>query len=164
MKSSIGQGLGESQCRSFCPCGAEVCLPSSVDVFTKLKALQTLYYWDFCGGFLTYALLLNHVQLFVTPWTVACQAPLKMEILQARILDWVAMSFSRGSSQTRDLTQVSHIVGRLLSEPPWKPKNTGGGSLSLLQEHFSTQESNQGLLHCRRILYQLSYQGSPAVQ
>ena len=55
MKSSTGRGLGESQCRSFCPCGAEVCLPSSVDVFTKLKALQTLYYWDFCGGFLTYA-------------------------------------------------------------------------------------------------------------
>ena len=34
------------------------------------------------------------------------------------------------------------------------------GSLSLLQEIFPTQESNQGLLHCRQILYQLSYQGS----
>ena len=31
----------------------------------------------------------------------------------------------------------------------------------LLQGIFLTQESNQGLLHCRRILYQLSYQGSP---
>ena len=41
-----------------------------------------------------------------------------------------------------------------------KPKNTGVGSLSLLQGIFPTQESNQGLLHCRRILYQLSYQGS----
>ena len=77
MKSSIGQGLGESQCRSFCPCGAEVCLPSSVDVFTKLKALQTLYYWDFCGGFLTYALLLNHVQL-CNPLDLARQAPPSM--------------------------------------------------------------------------------------
>ena len=45
--------------------------------------------------------------------------------------------------------------------PPGKPKNTGAGSLSLLQQIFPTQESNQGLLHCRRILYQLSYQGSP---
>ena len=38
--------------------------------------------------------------------------------------------------------------------------NTGVGSLSLLQEIFLTQELNQGLLHCRQILYQLSYQGS----
>ena len=48
----------------------------------------------------------------------------------------------------------------LPSEPPGKPKDTGMGSLSLLQGIFPTQESNQGLLHCRRILYQLSYQGS----
>ena len=40
-------------------------------------------------------------------------------------------------------------------------KNTGVGSLSLLQGDFPTQESNQGLRHCRWILYQLSYQGSP---
>ena len=43
--------------------------------------------------------------------------------LQARILEWVAISFSQGI--------------------------------------FPTQESNLGLVHCRRILYQLSYQGSP---
>ena len=46
-------------------------------------------------------------------------------------------------------------------DPPWKPKNTGVGSLSLLQQIFPSQESNQGLLHFRQILYQLSYQGSP---
>ena len=39
--------------------------------------------------------------------------------------------------------------------------NTGVGSLSLLQGIFPTQELNQGLLHCRWILYQLSYQESP---
>ena len=33
-----------------------------------------------------------------TPWTVAHQAPLSMEILQARVLEWVAISFSRVSS------------------------------------------------------------------
>ena len=33
-------------------------------------------------------------------------------IFQARVLEWVAISFSRGSSQRRDRTQVSHIVGR----------------------------------------------------
>ena len=40
------------------------------------------------------------------------------------------------------------------------PKNTGVGSLSFLQGIFPTQESNQGLLHCRQILYQLSYEGN----
>ena len=38
----------------------------------------------------------------VTPWTVALQAPLSMGILQARILEWIAMPSSRGSSQPRD--------------------------------------------------------------
>ena len=46
----------------------------------------------------------------------------------------------------------------LLAEPPGEPKNTGVGSLSLLQWLFLTQESIQGLLHCRQTLYQLSYQ------
>ena len=49
----------------------------------------------------------------------------------------------------------------LPAEPPGKPKNTGVSSLSLLQWIFLTQESNWGLLHCRWILYQQSYQGSP---
>ena len=40
-------------------------------------------------------------------------------------------------------------------------QNTGVGSLSLLQGIFSTQRSNPGLPHCRRILYQLSHKGSP---
>ena len=51
-------------------------------------------------------------------------------------------------------------VDSLPSEPPGKPKNTGVGSLSLLQGIFPTQEFNRGLLHCRQILYQLNYQGS----
>ena len=39
---------------------------------------------------------------FVIPWTIAHQAPLSMEILQARILEWVAMPSFRASSQLRD--------------------------------------------------------------
>ena len=41
-------------------------------------------------------------------------------ILLARIMEWVAFSFSRGSSQLRDQTQVSHIVGRFF--PSWDNK------------------------------------------
>ena len=83
-------------------------------------------------------------------------------ILQARILECVAFPFFRGSSQTRDWTQVSLTSGRFFTS--WetgKPKNAGVGGLSLLQGTFLSQVSNQGLLHCRQILYQLSYQGSP---
>ena len=49
-------------------------------------------------------------------------------------------------------------VDSLPAESQGKPKNTGVGSLPLLQWIVPTQESNQGLLRCRQILYQLSYQ------
>ena len=51
----------------------------------------------------------NHILLFATLWTVACQASVSMGILQARILVWVVMPSSRGSSQARDWTHVSCI-------------------------------------------------------
>ena len=60
-------------------------------------------------------------------------------ILQARLLEWGAFPFSRGSSQPRDQTQAS-LTDSLLAEPQGKPKNTGVGSLSLLQWIFLTQE------------------------
>ena len=47
----------------------------------------------------------------VIPWMVAYQALLSMRILQARILDWVAMPSSRVSSQPRDQTQISCFAG-----------------------------------------------------
>ena len=44
-------------------------------------------------------------------------------ILPARILEWVAFPYSRGSSQPRDQTQVSHISGRsFITEPQGKPR------------------------------------------
>ena len=57
-----------------------------------------------------------------------------------------------------DLSMESHQA-----PCPWNSpgKSTGVGSHSLLQGIFLTQGSNPGLLHCRLILYHLSYQGSP---
>ena len=52
-------------------------------------------------------------------------------------------------------------VDSLPSEPRGNPKNTGVGSLSLLQGIFLTQGLNQGLLYCWRILYQLRYREAP---
>ena len=78
------------------------------------------------------------------------------------ILQCVAFPFSKRSSQPRVWTQVSCIASRFFTS--WttgKPKNTGVGSLSLLQGILPTQESNRDLLHCRWILHHLSYQGSP---
>ena len=50
----------------------------------------------------------SHVRLFVTLWTVACQALLSMGILQMRILEWVSIPSSRGSPPPRDRTWVLH--------------------------------------------------------
>ena len=85
-------------------------------------------------------------------------------ILQARILERVAMPSSRGSFQPRIEPRSPTLqMDSLPSEPPRKPKNTGVGSRSLLQQIFLTQESNQGLLPYRWILYCLSQQGSPRI-
>ena len=105
----------------------------------------------------------SHVWLCGTQWTVTCQAPLSMGILEARTLEWDAMLSSRGSSWPGIKPRSPALQADYLSsESPGKPKNFGVGSLSLLQGIFPTQESNQGLLCCRWTLYQLSYQGSPA--
>ena len=94
-----------------------------------------------------------------------CSPPgssLPKQILQARILEWVACP-SPGDLPNLGIEPRSPALQAysLPSEPPGKPMNTGVGSLSLLQEIFPTQGSNPGLLHCRQILNQLSYQGSP---
>ena len=68
---------------------------------TPLEVLWTIQYS---------AYLLSRVRLFAAPCTVAHQAPLSMGILQARILEWVAVPSSMGSSPPRDQTQDSHIA------------------------------------------------------
>ena len=86
-------------------------------------------------------------------------------ILKARTPEWVAISFSNAWKWKVKVKLLSRV--RLLATPQTVAhqaplstgKNTGVGSLSLLQQTFPTQESNQGLLHCRRILCQLSYEG-----
>ena len=74
----------------------------------------------------------GHVQLFVTPWTAPCQAPLSMGILQARILEWVAMPFSRGSSRPRDWTRLSCVAGRFFTS--WAVREAQGGAHRYLNQ------------------------------
>ena len=75
-----------------------------------------------------------------------------------------SLSLLQGSSHPGiKLRSPALQVILLPAEPPGKPRNTAVGSLSLLQRIFPTQELNHGLLHCRRILYQLSDQGGPRI-
>ena len=62
-------------------------------------------------------------------------------ILQARILEWVAVSFSRGSSQPGIEPRSPTLqVDSLPAETLGKTKNTGVSNLSLLQQIFLTQK------------------------
>ena len=58
--------------------------------------------------------LLGLIRLSATPWTSPAASSVH-GILQARTLEWVAIPFSRGSSQPRDRTWVSCIAGRLFT-------------------------------------------------
>ena len=55
----------------------------------------------------TYMIMLSCIWLFVTPWTIARQAPLSMGFSGQEY--WVAMPFSKGSSQPRDQIHVSYV-------------------------------------------------------
>ena len=57
----------------------------------------------------------SHVQLFATPWTVAHQAPLSMGILQARILEWVAVPYSRVLPNPGTEPASPALVGRFFT-------------------------------------------------
>ena len=83
-------------------------------------------------------------------------------MLQTRILEWVTFP-SSGDLPDSGIESRSPALhtDSLSAKPQGKPKNTGVGSPSLIQQIFSTQKSTRGLLLYRQILYQLSYQGSP---
>ena len=113
------------------------------------------------GSPVLHAQSLSRVRLFVTPWTVAHQVPLSTRFSRPECWSGLPCPLPGDlpnpgiKSRSLALQAVS-----LPSEPPEKSKNIGVGSLSLLQGIFLTQESNRGLLNCRHILYQPSYQES----
>ena len=97
----------------------------------------------------------SRVRLFVTPWTI-------QSTRFSRSGYWSGQPFpSPGDLPDPGIKSRSPTLqmDSLPAEPQGKLKNTGVGSLSLLQGISPIQELNQGLLHWRRILYQLSCQG-----
>ena len=81
---------------------------------------------------------LNYVYVFLDLWVIVAQSCLTLcnpmgcslpgfsvhGIFQAIVLEWIAISFSRGSSRPRDRTWVSHITGRLFTI--WATKEASG--------------------------------------
>ena len=98
-------------------------------------------------------LSLSHVQLFVTPGTIQSMECSRPEFWRGQPFPSPGNLPSPGIKPRSPALQADYLP----VEPQGKPKNTRVGSLSLLQWIFLTQELNRGLLHCRWILYQLSY-------
>ena len=78
--------------------------------------------------------------------------------LQARILEWVAFPFSRGSSQPKDRTQVSHIAGRFFTSWATRealPKSDRLPFIHLIR--FPTKYLKKPLHHCLIPPYLVSF-------
>ena len=113
---------------------------------------------------LCHASLHSHVQLFVTPWTHGEPVQCLCSWGFSRQENWSGLPCPSPGALPNLGTEPRSPTLRansLLPEPLGKPKKTGVSSLSLLQGIFPTYGLNQDLLHCKWILYQLSYQGSP---
>ena len=134
------------------------CLPASAFLFNKSKIFMTEYIkiqtssheHCFCCLFF----------IHIKDLCLVAQCSSLPGILWARILEWVTLPSSRGSSQ--DWTQFSCIPGRFFTiwAPMGAQEHWSGWSIPS-PGNFQTQELNQGLLHCRQIFYQLIYLGSP---
>ena len=111
---------GQSEIRVWAGHARDVCFSPQSQVRGWSPSLSTCL----CACMLSRSVVSNSS---ATPWTVARLAPLSMGILQAGILEWVAMPSSRGSSRPRDQTRISSVscMGRRVLyhlAPPGKPK------------------------------------------
>ena len=102
------------------------------------NSFQKIWYINIYKGPVLFCLShFRHVPLFVTPWTVAYQAPLSMGFSRQEY--WSGLPCPpAGNLPNPGIESKSSAlqVDSLLSEPPGKPKNTGVGRLSLLKGDF----------------------------
>ena len=101
-------GLSTEKAFHYCPVHLE-CSPSRHPRggLPHSSGLLTIHV-SFLDACCVHAKLLQGVRLCVTPWTIP-PGPSVHGILQASILEWVAMPFSRGSSRLRDRTHIPYI-------------------------------------------------------
>ena len=98
----------------------------------------------------------HSVQLFATPWTIQPMGLSRPEYWSGEPFPSLGDLPNPGIKPRSPTLQADSIP----IEPQGKPKNTGVGSLSFLQQIFLIQESKQHL-HCSQILYQLRLSGKP---
>ena len=103
----------------------------------RLRKNETVLYQVQCGSVITIIIIIGLIAWYVMLVTQSCPTlcdPMDCSpsgssvhgILQARILEWIGIPFSRGSSQPRDRTQVSCIAGRFFTV--WATGKTNQGS------------------------------------
>ena len=128
---------------------------SPLCILATLSKARWLYVWDVLSrSVVSDSLQLHELYLarFLCPWGFSRQKY------------WSGLACpSPGDLPNPGIESRSPVlqVDSLPSEPPGNPKITVEGSLSLLKVIFLTKKSNQSLMYCRRILYQLSNEGSP---
>ena len=121
-----------------------MCVCVYIYIYTHIYTYMCVYMWKWKW--------LSQVWLFATLETIE-----SMEFSRPEY--WIGQPFtSPGDLPSLGIKSRSPTlqVDSLPAVSQGKPKNTGVGSLSCLQWIFQTQELNQGLLHCRWILYQLA--------
>ena len=128
-----------------------------------------------CRNFLKYVFFvqsLSCVWLFATPWTVACQASLSFISSWSllKLMSTELYTYVYACVRAKLLQSCRALCSPMDCSPPGSSvhgnspgKNTTVGYHVLLQGIFPTQGLNPGLPHCRQILYQLSFQGSPCM-
>ena len=99
---------------SYClSTGAAFDKTSTQTILCKIMSLGS--YTVLTGACVCVRELLSRVWLFVIRWTCSLPGSSVHGILQARILEWVAIPFSRGSSWPRDWTRVTNTAGRFFT-------------------------------------------------
>ena len=124
-----------------------VCL--NLQAFENVKTFFSSWKWK--------GKSLSCVWFSVTPWTMQSVEFSRSEYWSGQPFPSPGDLPNPGTEPRSPLQEDSLPAGS-----QGKPKNTGVGSLSLLQGVFPSQELNPGL-HCRKILYQLGHKGSPRI-
>ena len=105
-QNPVSTSLPISRCHNLHPVQNWIDLSIRVDLSIFLNHIPFIPLYNVFLWSESCSVQFSHVQFFVTPQTVV------HGILQARILEWVAFPFSRGTSQPRNWTQVSRIAGK----------------------------------------------------
>ena len=131
-------------------------------IFTFLRTQTTIIcsphqHFAHCNNYTKKVKVTQSCQTLCDPYTIQSMEFSRVEYRSKQPFPSPGDLSNPGIKPRSSILQVDYLP----AEPPGKPKNTGVGCISLFQWIFMTQESNWGPLHCRRILYQLSYKRIP---